>query len=155
MQLKCCDYNRAWWLALGFVLIACQFLPTGTQANPANPVSTVRSSSIQKQAKRPATTSYKVPEWWRKEWTRRQNVKRIEDRIRVQEMRESSKAMWNPRSPQAIAYRRAYLLSHKDLLPQTAAAASVRTAPQQAANPSRSAINSASASAGRLPTNHH
>jgi hypothetical protein len=92
-------------------LYAQIYAQTGHTGTPANRTTAASKSS--------ATKTYKVPAWWQREWTRRQYVKRNEDGHRAQEMKEATKAMWNPRSAQALAYRRAYMNSHKDLLLRT------------------------------------
>lgn len=105
-------FAYAWLISSILQLPACAEL-SGTLAK-SRPVTALTAPRPQ-SAKTPAR-SYQVPEWWRREWTRRQYAKRIDDRVRAQEMRESTKAMWNPRSPQTIAYRRVYYLAHKDSL---------------------------------------
>jgi len=110
------------------LLVAGQcFCSASSAPSSSGLTSSSQVTSTQRKPTRTSTQSYRVPEWWRREWTRRQYVKQFENIRRAQEARESTKAMWNPRSPQAMAYRRAYLNSHRELFAQQNSASKTRT----------------------------
>lgn len=100
------------------MMVAYQCFATDVDAKAANQSVTPRSAT--KASAKTSARSYQVPEWWRREWRRREQVRWFESKLLAREVKTDSKAMWNPRSPQAIAYRRAWLLSHPKRQAQSA-----------------------------------
>lgn len=77
-----------------------------------------KSTSLKSGAKRSsAGRQVVIPSWWRQEWTRRQQAMGIERWQLAKERQTDSKAMWNPRTPQSLAYRHALLASHGESVP--------------------------------------
>jgi hypothetical protein len=124
------------------LLIAYLSICLSAYANSPNksgvPGTASSSTSAPNRSAKTSAQSYKAPEWWRRETMRRQYVEMNRRKRAQQEMKESTKAMWNPRSPQAMAYQRAYLLSHKDLQSHKNVTSKAKPTPQanpQSANP--------------------
>jgi hypothetical protein len=120
-------FAYAWLISSMLQLPAFAELPV----TPTKPKPLAAPTSSRAQSTKTVARTYQIPEWWRREWTRRQYQKRVEDRLRAQEMRDSTRAMWNPRSPQAMAYRRAYYISHRDLLANPTSKTNTNTKSQQ------------------------
>lgn len=85
--------------------------PTACAATAAQPglQATSKKATTLQPAKAATRT---VPAWWRQEWTRRQQMMRIEHWDLARERQTDSKQMWNPRSPQALAFRNAGIYAH-------------------------------------------
>jgi hypothetical protein len=124
-----------------FVVLALVAIQSNLPICAANPTTaTIQTKAVttgQRPTTRSAASTSQVPDWWRRNWALRKARERHDAWLQTREARDSTKAMWNPRSPDAIAYRRIYYATHRYL---------------QAPSTSRSAAGAASRQSNRSPS---
>lgn len=125
--------------------------------NPWLPACNAKSSSLTKRPStgqttrgqmanpvmksRQAVRQVVIPGWWRDEWTRRQVAMRTERWLLAKERQTDSKAMWNPRSPQALAFRHALITSHGGTVPSYQPPRSQRANPASITTTNTKSVN--------------